>query len=507
LSSITDAPTNRGQVLVIFALSLTVLILFAALAFDTGQMLVEKRDQQNAADAAAVAGSHFLPDAGPYDGDCTGVGGNEAARAACEIAEANGFEAGGDVEVEIHIPPTRGVFSSANGAVEVIIRNNRPSVFAGIMGVAGWEVSARAVAVNQDGVGASFAMLSLEPSDCDAVKVTGKGSLTVNGNIQVNSACEDGALHRGGTSTITVSADSACNVWGNGEETAIMDKGAGGSLYCEENTGVPPIPDPLAGLPPPGPQGEPADIEPVDNINAVGHDMQVPEGCPGAEPPAVESTEADPITCKFQGSYDETAWRLHPGDYFGGLQLLEGTFYLEPGIYTIAGGGLMIAGSGATAISVHGGTTLDFGVLLHNTDNPTYHTWCLDPANQADPLAQTRCVQAIDLAGGDANVDFYPLMTGSAYDGLVIYQDRGLDAPNDDLILNGSDSDTNVRGTIYVPSGQVKINGNGGVLVTDQIIADTYLIDGSGPGADESSVLVQYDSDFIFKFTAAGLVE
>ena len=46
--------------LAIFALSLVTIVIVAALAFDTGMMLLEKRDQQNAADAAALAGARYL---------------------------------------------------------------------------------------------------------------------------------------------------------------------------------------------------------------------------------------------------------------------------------------------------------------------------------------------------------------------------------------------------------------------------------------------------------------
>ena len=165
MSSTTDSATyERGQVLVIFALSLTALIMFAALAFDTGTLLLGRRDQQDAADAAALAGAFFLP----------GNAG-QAQTAARSIATANGFSNGGDVSVTVNIPPTSGPHSGQSGAVEVVIGNNRPSIFAGILGVAGWDVSARAVAVNQNGVGAGFAMLSLDPSGCDALLVSGNG--------------------------------------------------------------------------------------------------------------------------------------------------------------------------------------------------------------------------------------------------------------------------------------------------------------------------------------------
>jgi hypothetical protein len=70
------------------------------------------------------------------------------------------------------------------------------------------------------------------------------------------------------------------------------------------------------------------------------------------------------------------------------------------------------------------------------------------------------------------------------------------------VTLNGSSSTTEVEGLIYVPGGQVKLNGNGGTLIVDQIIADTFLIDGGG-GTIE--VLRRTGLDAII--IAAGLVE
>lgn len=51
------APGDQGQVLVIFALFLVVLLAFAALTIDVGAWLVSKRTYQNLADAAALAGA------------------------------------------------------------------------------------------------------------------------------------------------------------------------------------------------------------------------------------------------------------------------------------------------------------------------------------------------------------------------------------------------------------------------------------------------------------------
>lgn len=51
---------SEGQILVLFALALVALIGFAAVAVDLGSYLKVRRDYQNAADAAALAGAPFL---------------------------------------------------------------------------------------------------------------------------------------------------------------------------------------------------------------------------------------------------------------------------------------------------------------------------------------------------------------------------------------------------------------------------------------------------------------
>jgi uncharacterized membrane protein len=78
---------ERGQVLVLFAGGVVVLLTVAALAFDVGMMLLERRDEQNAADAAALAGARYIfePDCVAPSWTCT-----EARAKATAVALENG---------------------------------------------------------------------------------------------------------------------------------------------------------------------------------------------------------------------------------------------------------------------------------------------------------------------------------------------------------------------------------------------------------------------------------
>jgi uncharacterized membrane protein len=69
-----------------------VLLIVAALAFDVGSMYLERRDQQNAADAAALAGARYVNASANFHGTCAAPGGNAPLSAACEVVDANGFQ-------------------------------------------------------------------------------------------------------------------------------------------------------------------------------------------------------------------------------------------------------------------------------------------------------------------------------------------------------------------------------------------------------------------------------
>lgn len=492
MSSTTDDPRARGQVLVIFGLSLVTIIVVAALAFDTGMMLLERRDQQNAADAAALAGARYLVVAPAQDPKF----------AARDIGAENGFKNGVDSEmVDVNIPPQSGLFKGLPGFIEVVIHSNRPSIFGGIIGVFGWDVSARAVAANQPGLDLPFAMLTLDPSNCRTLEVTGSGLVTSAGTVQVNSSCQPDGLYVGGTGTLEVTAAGAtCNAVGGIQES----KGKGSELDCVQVEDSYGINDPLGTKDPPPltlPGGYPADVVKISGDSS----LNIPAGCPGSG--AAEATATSPATCAFNGSYAGSVWRLYPGYYPGGLDFGKGTFYLEPGIYYIGGGGFTAGGGGSTVEgSVRSvdarGTTPGGGILIYNTEAYEFHDECAALTGTA-----AQCIAAITLNGGAADVNLQPLNDGSDWNGMVIFQDRDLNvsAGNPaakDVQINGGGSTLEVAGTIYVPSGDVFVNGKTGTIIVDQIIAWTFKINGGSGTID-----IRYRSGVTAHVSGVGLVE
>lgn len=489
MSSTTESA--RGQTIVIFALSLVVILGMAALAFDVGQALVSQRSQQNAADAAALAGARYVAaSACTSNPSLSNPACAPAVAAALQVAQLNGYGDGvtncatgctnANPAVTVKIPPgpEGAPYDGVAGTVEVEIGTRQPSIFAGVFGIRNWNVGVLAVAANQVDTALSFSFLALDPN-CPSVVLSGaNGSgLTAGGNVQVDATCA-GGLKVQGNATITVTS-GACNVSG-----ASIQTGGNANVDCTVNTDQPVIPDPLAGLPAPTMPG----LAHVP-VNLDTPAVAPPSNCPSAL--------AAPATCKFTSNYAGTHWRLYPGTYPGGLQLLAGTFYLEPGIYYIAGGGFSAGGNGVVVESVNAGTTTaGGGILIYNTSD-------LVPGT---PCSGVACGGPITLDGSTAQITLYPYESSlftpqpaQTYDGMVIFQDRTL---NSTITLNGSSSNLNVTGTIYAPLALVKVNGSNSTATNTQVIAYDFQFNGSG-----GNMTVGYQGSSFFHLRGAGLVK
>lgn len=478
--STTDRDSERGQILVLFAGGVVALLIIAALVFDVGVMLLERRDEQNAADAAALAGArHVLSNPAT------------AELAARKIATANGFTDSDPSEVvNVYIPPIHGNYAGMPGFIEVQIEASRPSVFGGIIGKAAWPVGAYAVATDQQDLTFPFSMLALDPTACKAIQVSGTGVIEAYANIHSNSSgadCTTGdpvGFSRTGGSTINVYADDAtCRAVGE-----IQDEGSG-SMTCATAGNSFALPDPLRHLNAPPMPAVAAAVAPVP-----GNTLAVPKNCPGgSEAP----TEATPRLCKLSptGGYANSAWILYPGLYPGGIEVNNGTrAYLMPGLYWIGGGGFRTTTDGsvmsiateADAAANTADATWGGGILIYNSQLP---------AAAAGPISfggssATMKLKPLDAPAGDPLFD---------YDNIVIFQDR---AVTQTITLNAAASVAVVEGLIYAPSGEVMLNGNGGTLTVDQTIAGTFKINGGG---GTINVLNGTGVDAVIK--AAGLVE
>jgi hypothetical protein len=121
--------SERGQVLPMVAICLAVLMGFGAMSIDAGYLEYHQRQQQNAADAAAIGGAQQLVYAGCGDKSA-------ASTAALADAANAGFASGGNVSVIPDNPPTTGPYANNSCAVQVSITNLHTQTF--LSRVFGW---------------------------------------------------------------------------------------------------------------------------------------------------------------------------------------------------------------------------------------------------------------------------------------------------------------------------------------------------------------------------------
>ena len=166
-----------------------------------------------------------------------------------------------------------------------------------------------------------------------------------------------------------------------------------------------------------------------------------------------------------------------PGALPGGLDFKGGvTAYLLPGIYWIGGGGIKFAND-VSIISVESETDLTKAVCTVGATPPCVGGGGVLIYNTSLPAS---AAGAISLGGSGATLSLQPYQypfDGSTID-LVIFQDRTVPITLDSEWQHSQAAE--VRGIVYVPAGEVQVNGSNSVFTMDQVIADTFKINGSG---------------------------
>jgi hypothetical protein len=125
----TSPRSERGQVLVLTVVALTVLLGMTALVLDVGSWFRTKRQLQAAADAAALAGAQALPD----------DPGNASSLAVSYAGQNGGGVAGADVTISST--------NQANDTIFVEAHKNQPGFFSKILGVDLVDIHSKAKAI------------------------------------------------------------------------------------------------------------------------------------------------------------------------------------------------------------------------------------------------------------------------------------------------------------------------------------------------------------------------
>ncbi|MBI2776314.1 MAG: hypothetical protein HYX57_03465 [Chloroflexi bacterium] len=471
---------QRGQVLVIFAGGLVLIIAVAALVFDIGQALLDRRTEQNAADAAALAGARYIPTTtGTFQGTCASRTSGQLADAqlkhvntACDVATAYLSAEGMAATVTVKYPPgPESIFSNLEGNIEVQIDATRASFFAGLFGITARNTGALGVASNSSGYSLPYSLLALNP--CGTSSVTGNGGVAVNGSVQVDSACNPALKISGGGTLQSPECDTvgSYQISGGGSGCSVMSSGMQASG------------DPLRELPPPA---VPATLGSF--IKEPGESKDPPSGCPSG---GSSTSATSPLTCTFNASFATHNYRMTPGYYPGGFKLNAGNFYMEPGIYYIGGGGVSMGGNGVMVVTVDSGTqTYGGGVLLYNGEfaDPSY---CVGGTGAG-------CVGTMTFNGSSAGTKLMPIQD-TIYKNMLIF---GARTTGGDITLNGSSTDLLLNGTIYAPNSSITVNGSGATSLSVQVIASDFKVTGAG-----GTLTVTYDAGGVFQLAGVGLVQ
>jgi len=265
---------ERGQILVVFAGGLVLVLAIAALVIDIGFTFMIRRAEQNAADPGAIAAARYIRTGPGLTAEPT-----KMREAACFYAEQNGFfsGAGGNVGactpandpngtvLAVNYPPSVGAgeFAGDPGKVEVVLARTQQTFLAGIVGIFNIGVASSAVAAFDNGDSNTSSLIALDPNnDCSSGKTHGGGGVnihpvipgTLGGYVHVNSTCNQGP-----PDTICgTNGQGGLDLTGNGNLTAPHTYVSGtckasgnGALIGTLTEGAVQIGDPLLELPPP----------------------------------------------------------------------------------------------------------------------------------------------------------------------------------------------------------------------------------------------------------------
>lgn len=504
----------RGQVLILTAASMIVLMAIGAIVVDLGMSWMLHRQEQNAADPGALAAAKYVP-----------TDDEAAMRAeACFYAQENGFFLGdpgcaaaiASDDLHVAAPPDdelAGDFIGHSGYVQVVIRYTHPSFFGQFFGRPFATVRTGAVAALTTGNSNTSSLVALGhsctggPDQGDSavsggsdVNIFPVDASTLGGYVNVNAECgnNDNLCDNG-------SGQNALSI--SGELSAPYTFVTGGCAYNGSGTpqpecvnlspcldeGVIPLGDPLGG----------EFGIPVPRMS----DFPVPN-CP--DPSEVNSpSDGSPCTLSAQ-KCTANVCTMDPGVYYAGWDIKSNVrVILKPGMYILAGFGIQLSNNSsleAVTDEDPDGNLIEARITIFSTDGPN----C--------PTLPKQCGGSVNISGQGAL-----LLTATnsvtcqqvipqicPWKGILLWQDGTVADPKD-ISINGG-SDLVLSGTIYAPKSKVSIKGNNAstgctdtgsgdlACLSVQIIAEQWEIGGG------ATVDMPYDPSELVTLQQRGLV-
>jgi Putative Flp pilus-assembly TadE/G-like len=430
--------SDAGQSLALVALALVALTGFAGLGVDMGMLRYDKRLQQTAADAAAIAGASNLA----YGG---------VSAAALEAATSNGFSATssgtscpplapaaavGSVAVTV-TAPCSGPHNGDSNYVEVDVSEVQPTFFMRLFGVNSETITARAVATNVSG---------------------GLGS----GCLYTTSTSGDGILMNGTNETINGPpcgiVDNASLLL-NGTNDSIKAGSIGVSGSVTENGLVTASPTPVAGIP--------AAADPLAYLNSS---APSPAACTGSNAVTINGTNITQT--------------VPAGDYCGGITITgnNNNVTVGPGVFgviTINGANNATLNPGTySGITINGtGDSIVFNpglYIINGSSGFVDNGSNLTISGTGITFYSTAAAGPITLNGSGLTANL-SAPTSGADAGMLFWQ-----APQDtNTITFNGDTSSALQGIVYAPHAQMTINGQNGVSAYFVVVANNLVMNGN----------------------------
>ena len=445
-----------GQIIIIFALMLSMLMILASLLYSGAQTLVSRRQLQNAGDAAALAAANLMENKTALCNasriSATGTSGsNDLYLAAKSAVMTNLGWTAAQVTSRMTLScPTSS--SYAGVAVTINLSITGPKWF----GAGGIAINTSSTGINGQVTNGDYSVALLDPSNptwTGGGGRTGCASYLVNGGVTVT---YEGSIFVDSTCTRTISSDAAVKAANsafsmsliNGAKLLLAGEVSSGTLSKISPTPTenvrPLLPDPLAGLTKP--------CHATDGTNCLGLTTTLP---------AQDYSTTGSGHCKTM----KVVCVLSPGTYVGGLLAANGsgvaTLLLRPGVYYINGGGVQLKSGAGQLIAIPSATSgkCSGTAIVSCTDAEAIARYC-NPTNNTNGS----CQNTTDTTGANWAADCPPPPATTTC-GVMIYNAKA-DAASGwvktggsaDTIDNGSQGVLLLRA--YNPTYD-SISGNG----------------------------------------------
>lgn len=453
----------RGQALILIAIAMAALIGITALAVDTGNAYLNRRNAQSAADAAALAAA------------LAKVKNQDWQQAALTRAATNGFSNDANTTITVNYPPAAGCngqsgpYAGNDEYIQVLIRTKVSTYFGAIVGIRELnncvEAIARARPATNGALFNGMAVVTTHP--------TGQSSFLLNGGAHV----------RVRQSGIFVNSSHAQGLFLNGNSDIVMDtygQTVSGTYGRNGNATVTP------GIV----QGSQIDF----NANTFSFVPPIPT----------------PPTCSGPGSQSQSGNTITftPGT-FNNITINSGqTAVFQPGVYCLNGnfnlnGNATLTSSGRVIfVTQNQNITYNGGVTLNIPDIEIYTvngTWTFNGSNTFTPnrirfyasgsgkwiVNGGSTISASDaffyltsgyiIWNGTSNINLHGPAAGDPFAGILVYMPWGNSSP---VTFNGG-SNIYVTGAYLAPSAPMTVNGSvNAQAVRSQIVVRTLTVNG-----------------------------